>query len=417
MKIARWIVFTVVMVGLLAAMNRYWLSHGVVVDVASVTRGSLIESITIGGLSRAADCEIITAPTAGQLERITWRSGDKLKKHSILATIKPPLSSLLDPRSEKLAKSRVQAAESELRRAELTRDAAEASLKQVQKRKSNVATPNTQPRPAMPDLDAEEQARKLELDAAGHGVDRAQYELEAARAQLGTSKAESKSKDSDNSSDDDQRPEKKGANDPLAESQRVALRSSMNGHVLRILKADSGVVAPGTPLLEIGNLDRLEFVFEALTDEAVQLEIGTRVQIEKWGSDAGSIQGRISRIDRSARRRLSSLGVEEHTVGVYVEATDEYPLPASLGHEFKVEGRFLIRETRGTLKVPLGALFRENGKWHAFRVENGLAIKTQVEIGPRNDQDFSIISGLADYDLVVLFPAHRIQNGQAVKLR
>jgi HlyD family secretion protein len=417
MKIARWILFVVLLSALVAIVNRYWFSRAVVVDVASVSRGTLIESINISGLSRATDYEMITAPTAGQLERITWRSGDEISKHSILATITPPPSSLLDPRSEKMAKSRVQAAESELRRAKLIRDAAEVSLKQVQKRKSNVVSPGTQIRPALPDLDAEEQARKLELDAAGHGVDRAQYELDAARAQLGTLKGESKPGDTANSTDDDEHPKSKEADDPLAENQRVELRSSMNGHVLRILKTDSGVVAPGTPLLEIGNLERLEFVFDVLTNEAVQLAIGTRVQIENWGHEEEPIPGRISRIDRSASRRLSPLGVEEHTVGVYVEATEKHPLPASLGHGYKVDGRFLIRETSDKLRVPLGALFRENGEWYAFRVQNGLAIKTQVQVGLRNDQDFSIISGLSDYDLVVLFPAHRVQNGQAVKLR
>ncbi len=417
MKIVRWLILGLIVVGVIAVANGYWLRQGIVVDVASVTRGALIESLSIQGVTQATDFETLIAPTAGQLERITWRSGDAISKDSILATINPPISNLLDVRSEKLAKSRVLAAESELRRAELTRDAADVNLKQVQKRKTSSTTPNTQPRPTTPDLEAEEQSRKLELEAAGYAVDRARYELEAARAQLGSIADDSKSEEVAPSTDDDAQTNFKEAPDTLDHEQKVVLRSPIRGHILRVLRRDAGVVAPGTPLLELGDLDSLEFAFEVVTDEAVQLKIGTRVEIGGWGTGENSIMGSVVRIDRSANRRISSLGVEEHTVSVSVKANENHNPPAGLGHGFKIEGRFLIRETPDALKVPIGALFRENGEWYVFRVQKGLAFKTRVEVGSKNDQDFSIKSGLADYDLVVLFPANRIQNGQAVKLR
>ena len=52
------------------------------------------------------------------------------------------------------------------------------------------------------------------------------------------------------------------------------------GRVLRVLQASEGAVALGTPLMEVGDTQRMEVVTELLTTDALAAKVGSRVVIE-----------------------------------------------------------------------------------------------------------------------------------------
>ena len=64
------------------------------------------------------------------------------------------------------------------------------------------------------------------------------------------------------------------------------LRAPSAGRVLRVLQASEGAVALGTPLIEVGDTQRMEVVTELLTTDALAARVGSRVVIERWGGPA-----------------------------------------------------------------------------------------------------------------------------------
>ncbi|MBK8869522.1 MAG: hypothetical protein IPN19_00345 [Elusimicrobia bacterium] len=67
------------------------------------------------------------------------------------------------------------------------------------------------------------------------------------------------------------------------------------------------------------------------------------------------------------------------------------------------------------IAVPQGALFRDGDHWIVFRVENGRAQTTRVQLGGRNDRDVLVVEGLQTGDRVILYPGDHIKNGILVK--
>ena len=69
--------------------------------------------------------------------------------------------------------------------------------------------------------------------------------------------------------------------------------SPVSGTVLQVLKESEGVVASGTPLVEVGDPGRLEIVVDLLSTDAVRVEAGQRALIEAWGGDV-PLEGVVS---------------------------------------------------------------------------------------------------------------------------
>ena len=422
MKIVRWSLGMVLFVSIATAVLWWWNSQSIKVDVASVARGKLLETLIVDGVTSARDRTTIVAPISGMLRRIKLESGDSVEKDMLLAVIDPPPPALLDKRTREVALAKENSARTEWNRAITGRDNAESNLKQVQKKKAPITAPQGQPRPVAPDLELEEQTRKRELEAAERIEERARMDLNGMLAQLGMAqelakKKTEESKATDSKATDSKEPTKEKGNEHPESKEVMELHSPSQGQVLKVLNRDGGIIVAGTPLLEIGNLHRIEFGFDVHTTEASRIKMGTSVQLRGWSSDGGSFRGRVTKIESSAVRRLSPLGVEEFRTRVTVAPVEGEIIPTSLGDGYKIEGIFQLYESPEVIKVPLGAIFRKDGDWFVFRAVNGRAIQTKVELGLRNDRESVVVSGLSDYDLVVLFPANRIENAAKISIR
>ena len=79
---------------------------------------------------------------------------------------------------------------------------------------------------------------------------------------------------------------------------------------------------PGEALLEIGDPADLEIVVDFLSADAVRIEPGQRVRIERWGGDR-TLEGRVRRVEPAGFTKISALGVEEQRVNVVIDF--DYP--------------------------------------------------------------------------------------------
>lgn len=200
------------------------------------------------------------------------------------------------------------------------------------------------------------------------------------------------------------------AADPAA---RAEVRSPTRGRVLAIARRGPEVVGAGAPLLEVGDLARMELVVGLLTRDAVVVAERGEATIGAWGGPP--FRARVRRVEPSGYAKLSALGVDEQRVDVVLDPVEPSALPASLGDGFRIEVSLTTFSTPDALCVPAGAVFRHGDGWASFLVEDGRARLRPVTVGERSERDVEVLGGLGAEDRVVLHPGDRVKDGVRVR--
>jgi HlyD family secretion protein len=306
-----WIPSFVALAAVLAWLFR---PQPVAVDLASVQRGALQVSVGDEGEMRVRDMFVVSAPVPGLMRRVELEAGDKvIAEETVIARIEPSDPAFLDPRSEAEARAAVRASEAarahaaaELRRAEAERDFAESELKRYE----GLAVRATI---SQSDLDAARRRARTAaalVEEAIAGLRVRDSELDQARARLLAPGSKL---------------------DRRSGCDCILVRSPVSGGVLRVLTESEGVVSSGTPLVEIGNPQKLEIVTDLLSTDAVKVKPGQRALIDGWGGGR-SLEAVVRRVEPYGFTKVSALGVEEQRVNVIVDITDPIELWRRLGH-------------------------------------------------------------------------------------
>lgn len=365
------------------------------VATGQASRGALEVGFTEEGKTRLKQRYAIAAPVAGTLRRIALQPGDAVQAGQVLAEIEPGAATLLDARTRSQA-------EADLR-------GAEAALAAVRQRTAAARTAEQ--------LARTELARLGPLQAAG-AVSREQFDRATAQAQ--TSRAELAAAHAE-----------EGVAQQRVQSARALLAQVRNGaatdagdvvlpvtapidgRVLRRPLESSTPVAPGQALMEIGDPEHLEIEVEVLSADAVRLAAGMPARIQRWGGEA-TLQATITRIEPGGFTKVSALGVEEQRTRVLLDFDSPREQWAALGDAFRVEVEFITRQEADVLQVPGSALFRSQGGWAVYRVEDGRARRTEVQIGLRSATAAQVLQGLEEGDTVVIQPDDQIHDGSRV---
>jgi len=370
------------------------------VDFAQIERGAIQVSVSDEGRTRVKDVFAVSAPVPGFMRRIELEAGDPVSAgETVIAQIEPSDPSFLDVRTQAEAQAAVRAAEAAqnlqaatVRRAEAELEFAEAEFKRFQ----GLAERDTV---SENDLDS---ARRRALTAAA-ALDEARASLMAGEAELERTRARLMNPNSQR--------EERGE-----DCECVNAYSPVSGRVLQVLKKSEGVVASGTPLVEVGDPDRLEIVVDLLSTDAVRVEAGQRVLIEAWGGET-VLDGVVMRVEPFGFTKVSALGIEEQRVNVRIDLVGSPDSWARLGHGYRVEPRIILAEAGDVLKAPRSALFRNGKQWAVFVDAGGKAAIKHVELGLENGLEAEIVSGLERGERVVVQPSDRVVEGTRLKDR
>ncbi len=388
MKRRRKIILALVALGLVVLLVFALLPRAVPVELTRVGRGRFEVVVEADGEARVRARHSVLAPVSGELRRIALDPGDSVKKGEAVARIAAGAAGPLDPRRRAEAEAELQAATAAKREAEAALVQARAANAQAQRDLQR--TRELEKRGAATEREGEvarTEARRQRSEVVGaeQAVERADARIEAARAVLGP-------------------PEEGG--------RAVAVEAPVSGQVLRVMRESEGPVEVGTPLLEIGDPRRLEVVLDVLTTQAVEIDPGDKVELVQWGGE-GALDGAVERVDPSAVTKVSALGVEEQRVDVIVapaEAEDWEPLSDG----YHVEARIIARVVEEALFVPTTALFRRDGRWALFVVEDGRAELREVEVGATSGGQAQITSGLGGRERVLVYPSDKVSDGTRV---
>ena len=389
----RYVFWGVIAVSVAAFLGWSFTPSAVPVDVAAITRGDMTVRVESEGRTSVKDIYVISAPVTGRLLRIAPEAGDAVSANQTrLAVIEPADPTILDARTRAEAEATAQAAEDALALANAEKDRARAELTFARNEHERAIKLRQRGTVSERDLDVAELevvTRAAELKSAEARAKVRQHELETARARLSTST-------------------RGGTNQECC----VEIAAPIDGRVLRVLHESEGVVAAGTPLLEIGNPKDLEVVVDLLTADAARILEGAKVVIDNWGGKA--LQGVVRRIEPFGYTKISVLGIEEQRVDVVIGFADPANLPPALGHGFRVEAAIEAWRGSNVLTAPMSALFRAQGGWATYLFADGKAQLVEIKVGQTNGREAEVLAGLEDGAQLILHPSDRISDGAAV---
>ena len=360
------------------------------VETTTVARGELAVVLPEEGETRVRDRYEVSAPVAGRILRIELEPGDPVvADETVLARFLPVAPTPLDARSLAEARASVEATRSALGRAEAEQKRLQKELEFARAERERFTRLRDDGVVSAEDLERAELAEQTAAEAgraAGFSVATTRAELQAARARLtgGISSG----------------------------GDVLDLKSPVDGVVLRRLRESEAVVAPGEPLIEVGDPRSLEIISDYLSSDAVRVEAGDSAEIRDWGGPP--LRARVRRVEPSGFTKISALGVEEQRVNVILDLEAGQPEAGRLGDAFRVEVGIEIWREQNVLMVDNGALFRQGNAWASYRVLEGSVQLVEVELGQRGRRASQVLAGLDEGATVVLYPPSSLEDGGAV---
>jgi HlyD family secretion protein len=384
-RLAAWIAVAVAIVAAVA----WWLRPAAVpVEAGAVTRGPFAQYAEEQARTRVEDHYVVSAPLAGYVERIALTEGDAVQRGQPIAALRPADPALLDTRTRAELQARYEAARAAAVRAQVAVEAANVELARARADSARLESL------AARRLAAEQQAldaklvvalRERESAAMSEAAHVARHEVDLARAALQRNATGS------------------------GDSRPWVLNSPVDGYVLRVQQQSEGVVATGTPLLEIADLRRLEVLVELPTQEAALVQAGAPVELTGWGGPP--LAGRVRRVEPLAFTKISVLGVEEQRVNVHVDLLTPEADRRGLGEGYRLDARIRTYSTPDAVLVPTAALYGDEAGWHVYVVQDGRARQRDVRIGHRDRDRAEVLAGVKPGESVIVYPGDSIRDG------
>ncbi len=361
------------------------------VDLARIDRGPLEVTINTDGETRVREVFEVSAPVTGRLLRSPVKIGDPvIAGETVVARIEPGAPAFLDTRSRSQAEASVAQAEAALALAGVQVTMAELDLGHAQlqlNRLHDLHSRGTIPQAQLEDAE-------LALDIAAAMLDSAHASYDMRVSELAVQQALLIGPEEENGGQE-------------ASACCIDIKAPVSGQVLGVVNESTRVIASGTPILTIGQMQDLEIAVDLLSSDAMRLTPGAQAYVERWGGGL-VLMAQLREIEPAAFTKISALGIEEQRVKVLLDFIMQGTELPALGHGFRVFLRIVEWRGEDVARVPISALFRQNGDWAVFVVENGTALLRNVEIGQRNTEFAEILDGLEPGEYVITHPSDRV---------
>ncbi|MEO8190821.1 MAG: efflux RND transporter periplasmic adaptor subunit [Acidobacteriota bacterium] len=366
------------------------------VRIAAVSRGDLVRDASAEGRIVAALHPTLFAPTQG-IVSLTIKAGASVRKGEVLARIESPelKSRLLQERAT------LQSLQSAWERQKI--DARQDSIKNSH---------------AIDLLEVRFTASKRLLERAQSAFDQGilnKTDYEKARddvriAELELKNLQETAKLQIETADFDVQSRKSLAErqaSAVGELQRqvdlLTITAPFDGLVASVAVQDRDAVAVNAPVLTVVNLSAFEIEINLPENYSADVIPGTEAQILYEGRE---YQGHVTAMSPEIR--------ESQVRGTVVF---EGAAPAGLRQSQRVSVRMVMETKKNVLKVPRGPFLESGGGRQIYVVENGVAVKRNIQVGAVSVSEVEIKSGLSEGDKVILSDTSEFAGAKNVLIR
>ncbi|KFI08520.1 efflux RND transporter periplasmic adaptor subunit [Massilia sp. BSC265] len=363
--------------------------------IAEVTRGTLVRDASVNGRIVAAVSPTLysTAPATVNLK---VAAGDTVKKGDVLAVLDSP--DLAD----------------ELKRETSSYEQlkAEVARQQILARKQKLLAKRDADTAEIERLSAQRTLERYEGVAQVGIIAKIDYQ----RAKDALSSAEIRARHASQAanleSDDVQLALKTKINElerqrlSLANAQRrvdeLTVRAPVDGFIGTLNVQNRMVVAANAPLMTLVDLSKLE----------VEVEVP-----ETYVADIGlGMNAEITLPSGKATGKLSALSPEVVKNQVLARVRFDGEQPKGLRQSQRVTARLLIEERPNVLTLPRGPFVESEGGRHAYVVQDGIAVRTPIQLGATSISAVEVLSGLKQGDKVVIAGTDTFNNANRVTI-
>jgi len=367
--------------------------------IDTVKRGELVREVRGNGSLVPEDLRIVSAMTAGRIERIVARPGTKVEESSVLLELSNP-----DVQLEALdAERQLTLAEAEL--ATLRASLETQRLSAV----SAVASARTESREAdrqvrvAERLTADGLASEMEIERARDKASEATARYESEKSHLAVVEDATKAQLALRRSEVDRL-------ESIARFQRervasMTVRAGQKGLVQSLSLEPGQWVNPGQELARVAGQDRLKAVLLVPEAGARDLALGLKAVVDTRN---GLVNGHVSRVDP---------GVQSGTVTVDIAL--DGALPRGARPDLSVDGTVEIERIPNALYVGRPADGSTEAETQLFRLDpdGRTATRVTVRVGRGSADAVEILAGLKAGDRVILSEMSQMNTATRVTLK
>ena len=192
----------------------------------------------------------------------------------------------------------------------------------------------------------------------------------------------------------------------LANAQRrvdeLTVRAPVDGFIGTLNVQNRMVVAANAPLMTLVDLSKLEVEIEVPETYVADLGLGMNAEITL---PSGKATG-----------KLSALSPEVVKNQVLARVRFDGEQPKGLRQSQRVTARLLIEEKPNVLMLPRGPFVENEGGRQAYVVQDGVAVRTPIQLGATSISAVEILSGLKPGDKVVISGTDTFNNANRVSI-
>ncbi len=186
----------------------------------------------------------------------------------------------------------------------------------------------------------------------------------------------------------------------------AVVRAPFGGTVVERVVELGEFLAPGSPLLTLADTSRLKARVLLDPREAIDVAVGAEAEISVYARPGEIFHGTVVRVGEVIDPRTRRLPVE-------IELEDEENrLRPGLVASFAVQ----TGDARPVLRAPLDGVFERFGRQHVYVVEDGVAHRRVIELGPIVAGHAEVRGGLEPGETVVSKGVTRVVDGSAVRI-
>lgn len=172
-------------------------------------------------------------------------------------------------------------------------------------------------------------------------------------------------------------------------------------------------VTAGASLFEISDLNDLYVKVDLIAEDADLVREGDSARVFNDDSGFSDNGCTVRKIYKKAQEEQSDLGINQRRVTVEIALGTKGSL--RLGSDMDVE--ITAEKKEAVLRVPADALFEKAGNDSVYVVESGKAVLRKVKTGLEGEDDYEILSGLKEGEIVIVSPGDEIGDGVKVQLK